>query len=414
MCRVMSKAGAIFVALLLTSPAACGGSRDPAQSPPPTLILISMDGFRSDYPELVDTPQLDRVIASGVRAEGLIPPFPSKTFPGHYTLVTGLYPGHHGIISNNMRDPGWPEEFGLSARGEVEKARWWGGEPIWVAAQRQGLRSGVYFWPGSEAAVQGVRPTHWSRFDASVPFEAAVDRALEWIDLPGAERPSLIALYLREPNDSGHRYGPLADETLVVVRRVDAAVGRLLDGLDERRLLESTNIVLVADHGMAQMDLERVIVMDDYIDLEPDEVFEQGALVQLFPRPGREDLIYEALAGAHPNLHVYRRDELPARLRLYEHPRLPPILATPNVGWEAVTRTVRDRWAFRMNAGNHGQDPAHLDMHAIFVAAGPAFATGVTVPLIEAVDVYGLLAAALDIEVPANDGDPARTTGILR
>ncbi len=373
-----------------------------------------MDGFRSDYIERVETPHLDRVIAGGVRAEGLIPPFPSKTFPGHYTLVTGLYPGHHGIISNNMRDPGWPEEFGLDRRREVENGRWWGGEPIWVAAQRQGLRSAVYFWPGSEAAVQGVRPTHWYEFDASVPFEARVDQALEWIDLPANERPSLIALYFGEPNDSGHRFGPLAGETMAAVRRVDATVGRLLDGLDERRLRQSTNIVLVADHGMAQMDSERVILVDDLVDLEPDEVFEQGALLQLFPRSGREDLIYEALAGAHPNLHVYRRQELPARLRLYDHPRLPPILATPDVGWEVLTRSRRAEWGNRIPAGDHGQDPTHPDMQAIFVAAGPAFASGVIVPPIEAVDVYALLAAALGIQVPANDGNPVRTAGILR
>ena len=187
--RATSTVGAVLVAVLMAAPVGCGSIRGESSSLPPTLILISMDGFRSDYIERVETPHLDRVIAGGVRAEGLIPPFPSKTFPGHYTLVTGLYPGHHGIISNNMRDPGWPEEFGLNRRREVENGRWWGGEPIWVAAQRQGLRSAVYFWPGSEAAVQGVRPTHWYKFDASVPFEARVDQVLEWIDLPANERP---------------------------------------------------------------------------------------------------------------------------------------------------------------------------------------------------------------------------------
>ncbi len=404
----------VLTAALLAALVACGPSRNVASPPPSTLLLISMDGFRSDYIQRVETPNLDRVIASGVRAAGLTPPFPSKTFPSHYTLVTGLYPGHHGIISNNIRDPRWPESFGLSQRREVEDGRWWGGEPIWVAAQRQGLRSAVYFWPGSEAAIRGVRPTYWHRFDASVSFEARVDQALEWIDLPANARPSFVALYFGEPNDSGHRYGPLAGETLAAVRRVDAMIGRLLDGLDERGLHQSTNIVLVADHGMAQMDAERVILVDDLVALDDDEVFEQGALLQLFPRPGREALIYDALAGAHPNLHVYRRDELPERLHLYDHPRLPPILATPDVGWEVVTRSLRDRWGDGMIAGDHGQDPEHPDMQAIFAASGPAFASGVTVPAIEAVDVYDLLAAALGIDVPDNDGDPARALGILR
>ncbi len=410
--RAMARSGTAPTALLLAVMVACGPSR--AAAPPATLLLISMDGFRSDYTERVETPNLDRLIATGVRAEGLIPPFPSKTFPAHYTLVTGLYPGHHGIISNNIRDPRWPEPFGLSQRREVENGRWWGGEPIWVVAQRQGLKSAVYFWPGSEAAIQGVRPTHWNRFDAGISFEARVDQALAWIDLPVGDRPSLIALYFEEPNDSGHRHGPLADETLAAVRRVDAMVGRLLTGLDERDLRQSTNLVLVSDHGMAQMSPDRVILIDDLVELEEGELFEQGALLQLFPRHGRETLIYDALAGAHPNLHVYRRDELPERLHLYDQPRLPPILAVPDVGWEVITRSLRDRWGDQMIAGDHGQDPTHPDMQAVFVAAGPAFARGVTVPAIEAVDVYGLLAAALGIDVPAHDGDAARTTGILR
>ena len=412
--RTILRVAAAVSAVILIAAVGYGLSSSITPSLPPTLVLISMDGFRADYVGRVETPHLDRVIAAGVRSEGLIPPFSSKTFPGHYTLVTGLYAGHHGIISNNMRDPGWPEEFRLSHRREVAKARWWGGEPIWVAAQRHGLRSAVFYWPGSEAAIQGTYPTHWSKYDGSVSFEARVDQALEWIDLPARERPSLIALYLEEPDRSGHRFGPLADETRAAVRRVDAIVGRLLDGLDERCLWQATNIVLVADHGMAQMDSERVILVDDLVDLEPGEIFEQGALLQLFPGPGREYLIYDALADAHPNLHVYRRDELPARLGLYDHVRLPPILATPDVGWEVVTRAQLEAWGNRMIAGDHGQDPMHPDMHAIFIAAGPAFASGVTVPVIEAVDVYDLLAAALEIDVPDNDGNPARTSGILR
>ncbi len=412
--RTLSRTVAAVSATLWMAAVGCSQDDTSAPTLPPTLVLISMDGFRADYLGRVETPNLDRLAAAGVCAEGLIPPFPSKTFPGHYTLVTGLYPGHHGIISNNMRDPGWPEEFGLSRRSEIAKGRWWGGEPIWVAAERQGLRSATYFWPGSEAAIQGLSPTYWSEYDGSVPFEARVDQALGWIDLPARQRPSLIALYLEEPNESGHRFGPLADETMAAVRRVDTIVGRLLEGLDERRLLESTNIVLVADHGMAQMDAERVILVDDLVDLEPDEVFEQGALLQVFPRPGREDLIFDALAGVHPNLHVYRRHEAPARLHLYDHPRMSPILAMPDVGWEVLTRARREAWGDGMIAGDHGQDPTHPEMHAIFVAAGPSFASGVITPAIEAVDVYDLLGAALGIEVPGNDGNPDRTAGILR
>ena len=247
------------------------------------LILISLDGFRWDYPELADTPGLDRLIAAGVRAEGMIPVFPSKTFPSHYSIVTGLHPGHHAIISNNMRDPRWPEPFGLSERDQVNNPRWWDGEPIWVTAQKHGLRTAVYFWPGSEAPIHGMQADVWVPYDDSVTWEHRVDTALGWLELPAGERPDFVALYFEEPNSAGHRYGPEAAEALAAATAVDAAVGRLLEGLAAHGTLESTNIVVVSDHGMAQNAEERLIVIDDYIDLSREELFEFGALLQIFP-----------------------------------------------------------------------------------------------------------------------------------
>ena len=413
LCR--TTAGSVLLPLALAW--ACGAVASPRPSAPQTdasaLVLISFDGFRWDYPERVDTPNLRRLIERGVRAEAMIPPYPSKTFPAHYTLVTGQYPGHHGIISNNMRDPRWPEVFGLGRREEVENARWWGGEPIWVTAQKQGLRSGVYFWPGSEAPAGGEQPTHWYRFDGSVPYEERIDQALAWLDAPADTAVQLVALYFGEPNDSGHRYGPFADETLAAIRRVDAALGRLLDGLEKQGRLQSTDIVVVADHGMAQMDASRVIVLDELADLRPHEVFEQGAILQLFPDAGREETIYAALRDAHPSLRVFRRDETPAQLHLYDNPRLPPILGIPDVGWEVLTGARLDRSGGQVIAGDHGQDPWHPDLRALFVAAGPSFSEAVAVPLIESVDVYNVLAAALGIEPAPNDGSVERVEGIL-
>ena len=408
---ILAGAGVLFVAALALLAAR---RAQMVESAPPSVVLVSMDGFRWDYPDLVDTPSFDRLAASGVRAEALIPPFPSKTFPSHYTMVTGLYTGHHGLISNNVRDPRWDEVFGLGGREEVENPRWWGGEPIWVTAQKQGLRSGVYFWPGSEAAIQGMFPTWWYRFDGSVPFRDRVDRALEWLAMPVAERPAFVALYLGEPNTAGHTYGPESTEAFAAVRHVDAMLGRLLNGLEAAGTLERTNIVVVSDHGMALNDPERVIVLDDFVELLPGEVFEQGALLQLFPRPGREQLMYEALHDAHPHLAIYRRGEIPERLHLYDNLRLPPILGTPDPGWEVVTRQRMERDGWGLVPGDHGQDPEHPDMQGIFFAAGPAFAQGVRVGKIESVDVYNLLAHVLGIEPAPNDGDWARVRGVLR
>ncbi len=397
-------AGVLCLAMLAAG-AACGAR------PAPPLVLVSFDGFRWDYAGRTETPVLDRLAAAGARAERLIPVFPSKTFPGHYSVATGLYPGHHGIISNNMRDPGWPETFRLAAREEVQNGRWWGGEPVWVTAEREGLRAGVYFWPGSEAPVGGTRPHWWSAYDDTVAWETRVDAALEWLTLPVAERASFVALYFEEPNNAGHANGPDAPETAAAVRRADAILGRLLDGLAERGV--DANVLVVSDHGMAQNDLSRVIVLDDYVTLFPDEIFEFGAIGQIFPRPGREDELFAALEHAHPQLDVYRRGAVPERLHLFDHPRVPPILLSPAVGWEVVPRAVVDEGASRMIAGDHGFDPAHPDMHGIFYAAGPGIARGVQLQAVEQVDIYALVCRLLGIEPAANDGVWQRVSGAV-
>jgi hypothetical protein len=395
---------------------ACGGAteRSPAGDSTPPLIIVSFDGFRWDYPDEIATPNLDRLAASGVRAERLIPVFPSKTFPGHYSVATGLYTGHHGIISNNMRDPRWPETFGLGSREEVQNPRWWGGEPIWVTAARAGLRTAVYFWPGSEAPVQDVLPDIWFAYDGSVPYETRVEQAIDWVSQPEADRADLVALYFEEPNTAGHDFGPDAQETAAAVRRADATLGLLLDGLAERGI--DANVMVSADHGMAQNDPERVVVLDDLSDITRDEIFELGAIVQIFPSSAeREEELFAQLQGAHPNLAVYRRP-FPEHLHLYDHPRVSPIIAVPDAGWEAVTReVVASNFGGRgLIRGDHGQDPRHPDLHGIFYAAGPAFAVGGRLGPVEQVDLYNLMCRALGIEPSPNDGQWDRVAGALR
>jgi predicted AlkP superfamily pyrophosphatase or phosphodiesterase len=379
--------------------------------PPAPVVLVSFDGFRWDYAGRTATPNFDRLAADGVHAERLIPVFPSKTYPGHYSVATGLYPGHHGIISNNMRAPGWPEVFRLSAREEVENGRWWAGEPIWVTAKRHGLKAGAYFWPGSEAPVQGVRPDWWFPYDAGIAWEGRVDAALDWLTKPESERASIAALYFEEPNDAGHTYGPDAPETMEATRRADSILGRLLDGL-AARVIEA-NVVVVADHGMTATGGSRVIVLDDYISLLPDELFEYGALGQIFPAPGRETTIFAALDGAHPELGVYRREATPEHLHLFGNPRVAPILLMPSAGWEVMPRSAFTKDGPRINAGDHGFDPTHPDMHGIFYAAGPGIARGRTIGAVEQVDVYALLCRLLGIEPAPNDGVWERIAGAI-
>jgi predicted AlkP superfamily pyrophosphatase or phosphodiesterase len=400
----------------------CASARPPAadslggaarrQLSTPTLILVSFDGFRWDYLEHTETPNLDRLIARGVHAEGMIPVFPSSTFPSHYSMVTGLYPGHHGLVANDMRDETLGAEFHLADRNAVANPRWWGGEPIWITAERAGMRTGAMFWPGTEGKILGRRPTYWHTFDKAFPFEKRVTQVLDWLELPSDRRPQFITLYFEEPNDSGHRFGPGAAETLAAVRRVDGQLGDLVAGLERRGLADSVDLIVVSDHGMAAIAPERTVYLDDYVRFEEGELFDQGALVQIFPLPGREDLIYEALDGAHPRLAVYRRAEIPPRYHLAESSRVPPILALPDAGWEAVTHDAFAAWGGRLK-GDHGQDPRSRDLHGLFVAAGPSFREGLEIGEFENVQIYNVLAAVLGIEPAPNDGDPAFPKTVL-
>jgi len=392
------------------TPQAEPGGRRAAES---TLILVSLDGFRWDYLDWEEASNLRQLAEAGVRAKGLIPAFPSKTFPCHYSIVTGLYPGHHGIVSNNMYDAQIGGEFHLSDRDAVEDTRWWGGEPIWVTAETQGVTAAAMFWPGTEAEIAGVRPTYWHHYDKAFAFGDRVEQVLEWLDLPAAERPRLITLYFEYPNDVSHGFGPEAPETRAAVRDVDGRIGDLLAGLAERGSAADVDLIVTSDHGMADVSTERVVVMDDYVDFEDGEVFEQGAYVQIFPHPGREETIYEALAGAHPDLAIYRREETPERFHLRESTRVAPIIGVPSVGWEALTSDRADRHGGRMLKGDHGQDPAARSLHGLFVAAGPSFRSGLVLERFENVQIYNLLAAVLGLEPAPNDGDPRFWDSVL-
>lgn len=375
-----------------------------------TLILISFDGCRWDYPDWPEAANLRRLAARGLRAEGLIPPFPSKTFPSHYTIVTGLAPGRHGMISNHMRDPQLGE-FHLDDRAAVEDSRWWGGEPIWVTAAKAGFRTAAMFWPGTEAEIAGVRPDFWNRWDSSFPYAERVERVLAWLDLPAAERPHLITLYFQDPNDTSHRFGPLAAETRAALREVDSRLGDLLAGIAVRGLEGTVDLVVVSDHGMAAVAPERTIDLGRLHRFEPGELFEQGALVQIFPHAGREAAIYAALSGAHPNLAVYRRDEIPPRYGLAASHRTAPIIGVPDVGWRALAKPpVGDGFELR---GDHGQDPGDPRMHGILIAAGPSFRRGTTRGRVAAVEIYGLLASVLGVSPAANEGQPGFWDGVL-
>lgn len=378
----------------------------------PILVLVSIDGWRWDYLERFKPATLTALASRGVISDGLIPVFPSKTFPNHYTLVTGLYPNRHGIVSNNMRDPALPSMFSLDRVAVQQDTRWWGGVPLWVTAERQGQIAGTMFWPGSDVEIAGDRPTKWRLYDDNAPNERRVDEVLAWLREPENTRPTFVTLYFSDVDTAGHDYGPDSAEIAPAIAQVDAAIARLLAGIRGAGLESLTNVVVVSDHGMAQNARERTIVLDDLINLDTVDVIDWSPVLGVSPKSGSVDDLYRALKDKHPALAVYRSEDLPARFRLAGHPRYPAVIGIADDGWDIVSRQRMTRdYGSR---GNHGYDPAHRSMHGLFIAVGPAFRAGVKAPRFENVHVYELLCRVLAIRPEPNDGDPAVTAPFFK
>lgn len=408
MMRRFRSAIALLVALLSSA-----GTRE--QRLDPTIILVGLDGFRFDYALRGETPNLDRLASRGVRAKRLIPPFPTTTFPSFYTVATGLHPESHGIVANTMYDPVFRAWFRIRDTSAVRDGRWWGGEPIWVTAETQGQTAATFFLPGTEAPVEGVRPTYWKRFDRAIPTGERVAEILRWLDLPARERPTFVTLYLGEVDAVAHDYNPdWAPEVAAAVRRVDATLGSLLTGLEERGLLDQINIIVVSDHGMAATSPDRVIFVDDYVDLDRANVVDWSPVLAL--RPPEEDLdeVYEALAGAHPHLRVFRKRELPERLHYRSHRRIAPIIGIADEGWSISNRRYYARNRDRFKGGTHGYDNALPSMAGVLVAAGPAFERGIVTPPIHSVHLYSLMCHVLGLQPAPNEGSLDSVRLLLR
>lgn len=391
---------------------------NPASNERPVLLLVSIDGFRADYLERDLTPRLAALAAQGVRAKAMRPAFPSLTFPNHYTLVTGLVPDHHGLVNNVMLDPNIPgEHFSMRNRVAVENAAWWnGGQPLWNTAHAAGLRTATMFWPGSEAPVRGQQPDYWFVFDADRSPRQRVQQVLDWLDLPAVERPHFITLYFDAVDHEGHVHGPDSDELKQALVDTDAVLGQLLDGLQQRGLWQKINLVVVSDHGMAEMPKGQFVILDDYVAPDVFELIAGGPLAGIEAKPGREIELDTALANADmTHAQCWRKDQVPARYRYGSHPRIPRWICMADEGWTFVPKAMLDKtWAREPNRGAHGFDPALDSMAALFVAHGPDFQQGLVVPGFDSVDVYPLLARLLGIEPEVNDGNPDATLPLLR
>jgi len=411
--RACATAAVLALVLAACAPRATPNAQPPSPDDRPYVVLISFDGVRHDYPERAHAPNFARIAKAGVRARALVPSFPSKTFPNHYTIVTGLYPGHHGIVNNRFYDPARNAWYSLSDTLAVRDSSWYGGEPIWVTAERQGMRSAAYFWPGSEAAIGGVRPSYYKAYDGKVPDTTRVDGAIQWLRLPPEQRPHLVLLYFSDVDDAGHAHGPASAQVDSAVATVDRALGRLLDSLNVLPIRGRVNVVLVSDHGMAPLEPQGAIYLDDLISLDGVRS-SLGEVASLWfgGDTARREASYAALTRGLQHARVYRLSELPAKWHVDGNRRMGDLVIVPEAGYSVRQRGTA---AKPLSGGAHGYAPELPAMQGIFLAAGPRVKPAGVIPALENVDVYPFLAAMLRLQpAPHLDGRLATLQPILR
>jgi len=360
------------------------------------VVLVSMDGFRWDYARQFNLPNLKQIAKEGVHAKSMRPSYPSKTFPNHYSIVTGLYPDHHGIINNAFYDTALNESFSLSTNAKND-SRFYGGNPIWNVAEQQGVKTASFFWPGSDTDQK--RPTYYKNYDDKVSYGTRIDTVIKWLQLPEKERPHLITLYFDEPDHTGHDFGPLSSENKKMVIKMDSIMGQLSSKLNQLAIGKQINLIIVSDHGMADISNDKKVAVLDYI--KPEWLGYKtviNPIMSLEAKAGFQDSIALALKKV-PHIKFWKSTDVPKRLHYGTNPRVHDFVIEAKKGYSLVSKIDQN-----IKGGTHGYDNKEKDMHAIFYAKGPAFKVDKKVGTFQNVSVYPLIAHILGLQIDEVDG----------
>lgn len=386
----------------------------------PYVVLVSFDGFRHDYVERYDLPNFKAFIDAGSRAEALIPSFPSKTFPNHYTIVTGLYPGHHGLVDNQFYDNKRKETYSLSNRKRVTDPYYYGGTPLWTLVHQNGMKSASYFWVGSEIPDEGYHPDYYYSYDESVSFEKRIDKVIEWLRLPEQDRPHFITLYFSSPDHEGHDFGPLSVQTNKALHRMDSLLGKLMKGIKSTAL--PVNVILVSDHGMKELEMksDTFIFLDELLDLKSKKLklVNGGTQTHIYTaNPHQTDSLYAILKSKESNFKVIRKSDFKREWN-YDHYRVGDLLILANPGYY-IHESDRKKYMARQKEGTkfgvHGYDPDEVEeMCGIFYAQGPNINSDIVVPPFRNIHIYPLIAEILNLPLPEIDGKKEVLQSIYR
>lgn len=371
----------------------------------PYVILVSLDGFRYDYIEKHNAKFLAEFASLGTKAESLIPSYPSVTFPNHYSIVTGMYPGHHGLVGNTMYDRNAEERYSLGNAKAVTDAKWYGGTPLWVLAEQQGMLSACYYWPGSEAPIQKVLPTYYYKYSEKSDIDSRLMQVKNWLTLPAEKRPHFITFYMPEVDHAGHQFGPDAEETTKAVQYVDEAMEKLYTLVKNSGL--PINLVIVSDHGMLELDQKTLLKLPFEVDEKEMAVASNGTYVSLFIKdPKKIKTWYDKIKKSiDPKLmEVHLKDNLPQEYHFGSkddrYNRVGDIVLTAHAPYYFTNRPL---------AGSHGFDPAKVkEMHALFMAVGPNIKEKNTVKSFENVHIYPMIAQILGLTIDEKQIDGTR------
>jgi len=372
----------------------------------PYLVVLSMDGFRWDYPDSFPTPILKQISIEGVRAKSMVPSFPTFTFPNHYTLATGLYPDHHGLVHNDFYDPSLDLTYKIWDRATVENGNFYGGEPIWMTAEKQNMTSASFYWVGSEAS--GIHPKYWKAYDKNVTFEQRIDTVIHWLSLPEKTRPHLIMFYFDQPDHIGHSKGPFSPETRSMVMHLDSLLGKFMNKIRQLSIAAKINFIITSDHGMGYVTDSKKISLDNYINMKwCSHINGSNPVYFIDPKPEYTDTIIHKLAHV-PHLKVWRKNEVPQRLHFGKNKRIGELILMADSAY-----SLSDK-AHTIEGGAHGYDNQNSDMYAIFYAIGPAFKVGFKAPSFDNVNVYSLMAFILKLKPAVTDGNIEKVRWMLK
>ncbi len=363
------------------------------------VVVLSMDAFRWDYERLIGTPNLDKIAKKGVKSKGFQSSFPTITFPNHYSMATGLYPDHHGLVSNTFFNKKLQQEYRIGKYEAVDNPEFYGGEPIWNTAQKQGIFTANYFWVGSETPIGGMQPNIWKAFSKEVTYSQRVDSVISWLERPENERPQLIMFYFDDPDATTHYDDPVnGTKTRRIVKYCDSLVGVLDRKLQALPFAKNVHLLVVSDHGMSPIDSSRTVYLPNYLDtswIQYSNWSTPTCLMDIYP-----DKLDSALMALKkvPHIQAWKPADIPKRLNFGTNPNIGNLVILADSAWSISKKPFSSR-----AKGTHGFDNQNRDMYGIFYAYGPKFAKNKVVPQFPNIQLYNIIAYLLNIKPAQTD-----------